>query len=322
VTTRPNTLGDSSKVDLDTFGADVDEHHLKALVDAPGISHHLQVILAGESRLDSKALSPLKLFLRQTKNLLAGRHGRNSRSARTERVCECVRVQERDRGENARVSGGKRTLSSSVCTSNDSQSRAAHRPEADASTPPRASAFCACSSSSRRRSSATFALAPAASLCAISSQSTSMAVVYYFCSSLPQKERPNTTPGTLPGGDLGHDAYSPGRAGPDSAFLGLGGSGDSIPIAETRTSDASIRRQVRTYPCHRPADHKSQSWISSPQLKKLQKFHVTLENAPYIVNLFAGNSDSPPSFPRTFCVTVSLLSLGAAFLTDRAHPSE
>jgi hypothetical protein len=151
-------------------------------------------------------------FLRQTKNLLAGRHGRNARSARTERVCECVRVQERDCGENARVSGGKRTLSSSVCTSNDSQSRAPHRPEADASTPPRASAFCACSSSSRRRSSATFALAPAASRCAISSQSTSMAVVYYFCSSLPQKERPDTTPGTLPGGDLGHDAYSPGRA--------------------------------------------------------------------------------------------------------------
>jgi hypothetical protein len=73
----------------------------------------------------------------------------------------------------------ERTLSSSVCTSNDGQSRAAHRPEADASTPPRASALCACSSSSRRRSSATFALAPAASLCAISSQSTGMAIVYY-----------------------------------------------------------------------------------------------------------------------------------------------
>jgi hypothetical protein len=88
-------------------------------------------------------------------------------------------VQERAGGERARVSGGKRTLSSSVCTSNDGQSRAAHWPEAGASTPPRASALCACSSSSRRRSSATFALAPAASLCAISSQSTGMAIVYY-----------------------------------------------------------------------------------------------------------------------------------------------
>jgi hypothetical protein len=49
--------------------------------------------------------------------------------------------------------------------------------------PPRASALCVCSSSSRRRSSATFALAPAASLCAISNQSASMAIVYYFRSS-------------------------------------------------------------------------------------------------------------------------------------------
>ena len=76
---------------------------------------------------------------------------------------------------------GKCTFSSSVCTSNDGQSGATHRPEAGAS------ALCACSSSSRRRSSATFALAPAASLCIISNQSTAMATVYYFCCSPPQE---------------------------------------------------------------------------------------------------------------------------------------
>ena len=119
------------------------------------------------------------------KDLFGRCNGRQSHPARTEG--ECVRVPERNCGERARASGGKGTLSSSVCTSNDGQSRAAHRPEAGASTPPRASALCACSSSSRRRSSATFALAPAASLCIISNQSTAMATVYYFCCNLPQE---------------------------------------------------------------------------------------------------------------------------------------
>ena len=64
MTTCQNTLGDSSKVDLNAFGPDVDENHLKASIDAPGILHHLQVILAGESRLHSKTLSPFEVFLR------------------------------------------------------------------------------------------------------------------------------------------------------------------------------------------------------------------------------------------------------------------
>jgi hypothetical protein len=77
----------------------------------------------------------------------------------------------------------------------DGQSRAAQRPEVDASTPPRESVLCACSSSSRRRSSATFALAPAASLCAISSQSTSMAIVYSFSDAMrPVPPRPENQP--------------------------------------------------------------------------------------------------------------------------------
>ena len=92
-------------------------------------------------------------------------------------VCECIRIKERNCAERARAAGGKRTLSSSVCASDNGQGWAAHRPEADASTPPGASALCASSSSSRRRSSATLARAPAASLCIISSQSTSMVVV-------------------------------------------------------------------------------------------------------------------------------------------------
>jgi hypothetical protein len=69
------------------------------------------------------------------KDLFGRCNGRQSHPARTEG--ECVRVPERNCGERARASGGKGTLSSSVCTSNDGQSRAAHRPEADASTPPR-----------------------------------------------------------------------------------------------------------------------------------------------------------------------------------------
>ena len=71
MTTRQNTLGDSSQVDLNALGPDVDENYLKASVDASGVLHHLQVILAGESRLHSKTLSPLEMFLRQTENLFA-----------------------------------------------------------------------------------------------------------------------------------------------------------------------------------------------------------------------------------------------------------
>jgi len=64
VTPSQNTLGDPSQVDLNAFGPDVNENHLKASVDAPRLFHHLQVVLAGESRLNSKTLSPLEVFLR------------------------------------------------------------------------------------------------------------------------------------------------------------------------------------------------------------------------------------------------------------------
>jgi hypothetical protein len=64
VTTRQNTLGDSIQIELNAFGPDVDENDLKASVDASGILHHLQVILAGESCLHSKTLPLLEVFLR------------------------------------------------------------------------------------------------------------------------------------------------------------------------------------------------------------------------------------------------------------------
>ena len=63
VTTCQNTLGDSSQVDLNVLGPDVDKNYLKASVDVSCVLHHLQVILAGESRLNGKTLSPFEVFL-------------------------------------------------------------------------------------------------------------------------------------------------------------------------------------------------------------------------------------------------------------------
>jgi hypothetical protein len=88
VTTCQNTLGDSSQVDLNAFGPNVDKNHLKASVDAPWQLHHVQVILAGESRLHSETFFPFEVFFGSTKNLFARRNGGYPCAARTERVCE------------------------------------------------------------------------------------------------------------------------------------------------------------------------------------------------------------------------------------------
>jgi hypothetical protein len=91
-----------------------------------------------------------------------------------------VWIEQRERRKGARVSRGKAALACPVCTGDHSQRRGAHRVEAEVSTALRSFARCARNSSRRRLSSATFALAPAASRCAKSSRSTSIALVYNF----------------------------------------------------------------------------------------------------------------------------------------------
>jgi hypothetical protein len=59
VTTSQNTLSDPSQVDLNAFGPDVNENHLKASVDAPRILHHLQGRSTGNSFPDiPSAIAP------------------------------------------------------------------------------------------------------------------------------------------------------------------------------------------------------------------------------------------------------------------------
>jgi hypothetical protein len=62
------------EVDLDTFGADVDEYDFKAPANFTRVSHQVKVALTRKRCLNRKALSPLDVLLGQTENLTAGGH--------------------------------------------------------------------------------------------------------------------------------------------------------------------------------------------------------------------------------------------------------
>ena len=74
VTTYSNTFGNPHEVDLDTFGADVDEYDFKAPANFTRVSHQVKVALTRKRCLNRKALSPLDVLLGQTENLTAGGH--------------------------------------------------------------------------------------------------------------------------------------------------------------------------------------------------------------------------------------------------------
>jgi len=83
-------LRDPSQIDFDLFRSNVNQHDLKA--QSSCTNHHLKVVLAGERRLNRKALMSFQIFSSQTKNFPPRGDGRG-RGCRTDWLSKCIRVQ-------------------------------------------------------------------------------------------------------------------------------------------------------------------------------------------------------------------------------------
>jgi hypothetical protein len=62
MTTRENSISDSSQVELDILSPDVDQHDFEPT--NPRINHHLQIVLSSERCFDREAFTSTDVFLR------------------------------------------------------------------------------------------------------------------------------------------------------------------------------------------------------------------------------------------------------------------
>jgi len=67
-----NSIPNSSQVNLDIFGSDIDKHNLKSTV--PSVQHHLQVILSCECCLHRETLGVLQALRGRLEDLASGRN--------------------------------------------------------------------------------------------------------------------------------------------------------------------------------------------------------------------------------------------------------
>ncbi len=70
--TRKNSISDSSQVDFNIFGSDVNQYVLKAAISR--IHHHLQIVLSGQGGFDCEALTFADMLLRRHQNPTRGRN--------------------------------------------------------------------------------------------------------------------------------------------------------------------------------------------------------------------------------------------------------
>ncbi len=90
-----NSIPNSSQVNLDIFGSDIDKHNLKSTV--PSVQHHLQVILSCECCLHCETLGVLQVLGGRLEDLASGRSRTQGGRCRLQRVCDGVGIEQRNR---------------------------------------------------------------------------------------------------------------------------------------------------------------------------------------------------------------------------------
>src|SRR5437660_2669342 len=81
-----NSIPNSSQVNLDIFGSDIDKHNLKSTV--PSVQHHLQVIPSCECCLHRETLGVLQVLRGRLEHLASSRNRTQDGRCRLQRVCD------------------------------------------------------------------------------------------------------------------------------------------------------------------------------------------------------------------------------------------
>jgi hypothetical protein len=115
VPAREDAISDSRQINLDALCPDVDQDNLEPKKSR--VSHHLQVMLPRECRLDSKTFPFPKMFVGRLKNL-SGAGNRKCRSRGwLERPSNRIRIEDWNLSEELRIPARQGALSRAVCSS-------------------------------------------------------------------------------------------------------------------------------------------------------------------------------------------------------------
>src|SRR5437660_12118997 len=112
-----NSIPNSSQVNLDIFGSDIDKHNLKSTV--PSVQHHLQVILSCERCLHRETLGVLQVLCGRLEHLASGCNGKHCGHCGREGISDSIGIEEWNFSEEFRVPAGQCGLAGTVCSGNE-----------------------------------------------------------------------------------------------------------------------------------------------------------------------------------------------------------
>jgi len=90
MTTREDSISDSSQVDFNILGPDVDQHDLEATNSR--VNHHLQIVFPSERGFDREALVLADMLFRRRQNLTRGRNRKCCGRGRLQCSRDSVRI--------------------------------------------------------------------------------------------------------------------------------------------------------------------------------------------------------------------------------------
>ena len=91
VAARENSISDSSEVDFNIFGSDVDQHDFETTISR--IGHHLQIVLSGQRGFDREVLAVADVLPRRSEDLARGRDWKRSGQGSLKRLADHVRIE-------------------------------------------------------------------------------------------------------------------------------------------------------------------------------------------------------------------------------------